>query len=158
MSKKIFVLLPDGVGLRNFAYTNFYSLGKKMGFDITYWNNTPFDLTSLGFQEIKIKNPTNFPLTDIYKNARKQIELDLFIKRYNDPTYNSYRFPFSSKSIKQKLKTFFTKRIIQQYNSEKKLEVLKSRINWFETKTSYYKDCLKTLKQEKPAFVFCTNQ
>ena len=25
-SKKIFILLPDGIGLRNFAFTNFYKI------------------------------------------------------------------------------------------------------------------------------------
>ncbi len=158
MSKKIFILLPDGVGLRSFAYTDFHILGKKKGFDITYWNNTPFNLTSLDFQEITIDNSKQFFLTEVYKNARKHIELNLFINRFNDETYNSYRFPFPSKSIKQKTKTLLIKRIIKLYNSEKKLEKLKNRINWFETKTSYYDDCLKTLKTEKPAFVFCTNQ
>lgn len=157
-NNKIFILLPDGVGLRNFAYTNFYSMGKKLGFDLTYWNNTPFDLTSLGFQEIKIENNKNFWLTVFYKNARTQIELTLFEKRFKDSTYNSYRFPFASKTLKQKIKTFFTKCIIKYYNSETKLEILKRKINRFETQTAYYDDCVKTLKREKPAFVFCTNQ
>ncbi|MEY3500835.1 MAG: hypothetical protein RL308_2504, partial [Bacteroidota bacterium] len=43
-NNKIFILLPDGIGLRNFAYTSFYSLGKNQGFDIFFWNNTPFPL------------------------------------------------------------------------------------------------------------------
>jgi len=42
MKKKIFIFLPDGVGLRNFALTNFKQIGEANGFDITYWNNTPF--------------------------------------------------------------------------------------------------------------------
>ena len=38
--KKVFVLLPDGVGLRNFVYSNFYEIGKQE-YDIVFWNNTP---------------------------------------------------------------------------------------------------------------------
>ena len=108
VSKKIFILLPDGIGLRNFAYTNFHKIGLEKGFDITFWNNTPFDISELGYKEIKINNSKNHTFTEIYKNARKQIELNLFINRFNDTTYNSYRFPFSTRTTRQKIKTFFT--------------------------------------------------
>ena len=42
MKKKVFVFFPDGVGLRNFAFTDFKTVGENMGFDITYWNNAGF--------------------------------------------------------------------------------------------------------------------
>ncbi|TDP59224.1 UDP-glycosyltransferase [Flavobacterium dankookense] len=157
-SKKIFILLPDGIGLRNFAFTNFHKIGLEKGFDITFWNNTPFDISELGYKEVKINNPKNHPLTEIYKNARKQIELNLFIKRFNDTTYNSYRFPFSTKTVKQKIKTFLTKRIISKYNSETRLKILLKKISELEKKTNYFDDCINTLQKEKPNFVFCTNQ
>ena len=55
--KKVFIFLPDGVGLRNFAFTKFKEIGETEGFDIYYWNNTSFALKeSLGFKEIKIDN------------------------------------------------------------------------------------------------------
>ena len=158
VSKKIFILLPDGIGLRNFAYTNFHKIGLEKGFDITFWNNTPFDISELGYKEIKINNSKNHTFTEIYKNARKQIELNLFINRFNDTTYNSYRFPFSTRTTRQKIKTFFTKRIISRYNSEVRLISLLKKISDFEKKTDYFKDCLNTLQKEKPNFVFCTNQ
>jgi hypothetical protein len=41
---KVFILFPDGVGLRNFAFTRFKEIGEQQGFDITYWNNTIFPL------------------------------------------------------------------------------------------------------------------
>jgi hypothetical protein len=55
-NNKVFLLLPDGIGLRNFAYTDFYEKGRQMGFDLTFWNNTSFDVSSLGFKEIRIVN------------------------------------------------------------------------------------------------------
>ena len=44
---QIVILLPDGVGLRNFAFTNFYKIGVERKFDSTFWNATTFDLTAL---------------------------------------------------------------------------------------------------------------
>ena len=105
MSKKIFILLPDGVGLRNFAFTQFYNMGKEKGFDIVFWNNTIFDLRSVGINEIKISGSKLHPLTDVLKTAKIHLELNQFIRKTNDTIYDTYRFPFSNKSIKSKLKS-----------------------------------------------------
>ena len=35
MKKKIFIFLPDGVGLRNFAFTRFNEIGKQKGYEIS---------------------------------------------------------------------------------------------------------------------------
>jgi hypothetical protein len=51
--KKIFILLPDGVGLRNFAFTSFAEIGEQMGWEVALWNQTPFELKELGYKEIK---------------------------------------------------------------------------------------------------------
>ena len=55
MNKKIFVFFPDGVGLRNFAFTQFKEIGEARGNQIVYWNNTVFSLhEELGFEEVKM--------------------------------------------------------------------------------------------------------
>lgn len=158
MPKKIFILLPDGVGLRNFAFSNFYKIGLEKKFDITYWNNTPFDLTSLGFSEIKIKNAKSDPFTDSYKNARKHIELNLNKKADHDSVYDAYRFPFSYKNVKAAIKSYFARFLIEFYNSEKGLKKIREKMKVRESKTEFYQHCFQTLQKEKPDFIFCTNQ
>ena len=73
---KIFIFLPDGVGLRNFAFTNFYAHVTGKGFDVTFWNNTPFPLKELGFKEHKIQHSKSNSYTDLFKRARTQIDLN----------------------------------------------------------------------------------
>lgn len=158
INNKIFILLPDGVSLRNFAYSNFYALGLNQGFDVVFWNNTPFQLSELGFKEIPIQNAKTDPLTDIYKNARKHIELNLNIKKSSDTVYDSYRFPFSFNNLKSSIKSSFTKYLILFNSSEKGLLKIRAKIKKFERDTNFYKKSLETLKIEKPAMVFCTNQ
>lgn len=158
MSKKVFILLPDGVGLRNFAFTPFEQLGTQEGFDVVFWNNTVFDLNALGLKEIKIRQSKLHPFTDILKNAKIQLSLNQFIRRTEDTVYDTYRFPYSNKTLKSKLKTVLIKGIIALYNSDKGIENLSKRIKKLERSTSYYKECLGTLKKEQPTFVFCTNQ
>ncbi len=155
---KIFILLPDGIGLRNFAFTNFHQLGIENGFEITFWNATPFDLTKLGFNEIKIVNPKIHPITDLLKNAQIQIELNQNIKKSKDKVYNSYRFPFSYKGVKATLKTLIVKWLIFWNNSESGLNRIRKNISKNERKTKLYFDSLATLQTENPAMVFCTNQ
>lgn len=157
-NKKIFILLPDGIGLRNFAFSNFYKIGIEKNFEIKYWNNTPFDVTALGFDEIKINHAKSNPLTDSYKNARKHIELNLSIKAEKDSVYDTYRFPFSYKKLRPALKNLASQFLIATHSSAKGLEKIRKKITSLESNTDYYHNCLKTLQTEKPDIVFCTNQ
>ncbi len=158
MRKKIFILLPDGVGLKNFVFTDFYKLGLKKNYDIVFWNNTEFDLKNLNYKEIKITNSKLHSLTEFLKSAKIQIALNQFINKTGDKVYDSYRFPNNSYSLKSRLKSLFIKLLIFSYNSQKGLKRISKHINFFERRTNYYKGCINTLQNEKPAFVFCTNQ
>lgn len=157
-NNKIFILLPDGIGLRNFAYSNFYKTGRENGFDVVFWNNTLFPLSDLGFSEIKIKNARVDRKTDILKSVKIHATLNHFEKENNDSVYQTYKFPFRFKGIKSSVKSILCLFLIKEYSSEKKLFKLGERINEAERTTPYYKQCLKTLQEEKPAIVFTTNQ
>ncbi|WP_298494611.1 CDP-glycerol glycerophosphotransferase family protein [uncultured Algibacter sp.] len=159
MKKKVFVFFPDGVGLRNFAFTDFKSIGEHMGFDITYWNNTIFSLNdNLGFNEVKIENNSAHPLLPIYSRARKRAELNVSRDKFNDDVYPTYKFPFNYKGIKNSLKSLFTKWLIGLYSSEKGVVKLRAKINKLERSTSKYKYCKAQLETHKPNLVFCTTQ
>ena len=157
-NNKIFILLPDGVGLRNFAYSNFYQIGKDKEFDVVFWNNTSFPLSDLGFSEIKINDAKVSPKTNILKAVKLYATLNLFEKRSNDSVYQSYKFPLQFKGIKSSLKSILCLFLIKRYSSEKKILKLDDDINKAERNTAYYKKCLETLQQEKPSIVFTTNQ
>jgi hypothetical protein len=156
--KKIFILLPDGIGLRNFAFTNFYKLGKEKGFDVTFWNNTPFDLSEFGINEVPITFAKPHPITSLLKVAQTQIELYQNIKRSRDKVYDSYRFPAKRNDLKSSLKNILIKSIIFVNNSKNGLKKIRAKIAENERKTKFYFDSLETLEKEKPAMVFCTNQ
>ena len=129
MKKKVFVFFPDGVGLRNFAFTDFKSIGENMGFDITYWNNTVFSLKdNLGFNELKIKNHQIHPLTSLYSRARKHAELNVSRDRFHDAVYPTYKFPFSFKGLKNTFKSLYVKWLIGFNSSEKGIERLRKKI------------------------------
>jgi hypothetical protein len=156
-AKKIFILLPDGVGLRNFAFTFFAEIGQQKGWEVVFWNQTHFDLNELGYKEIKLQGkPRAF--TDLLKRAKINAELDLFEQKFNDPVYHTYKFPPSNSGIKAKIKNVIVYGLRNRYKGENGLRNLRKKLKKSERKSSFYQNCKKVLKKEKPDLVFCTNQ
>lgn len=157
--KKIFIFLPDGVGLKSFALTNFKEIGEAQGFDVTYWNNTPFSIEKeFGFKEIKIENQKINPLTNIFTRARKRAELNWFDKKFNEKVYNTYNFPQSYSSIKDAVKSILVDVLVTTCSHEKGVLFIRNQIKKLERKSAKYQYCKTQLSTEKPDFIFCTNQ
>ena len=155
--KKIFILLPDGVGLRNFAYTSFVEIGKQIGWDVVFWNQTPFNLTELGYKEIKLQGKPR-AYTDLIKRAKISVELDYFEEKFDDKVYQTYKFPSSNRSIKSKIKNSIVTLLTKIYKGEKGLQKLRVKLKASERKSVFYQNCKTVLEREKPDFIFCTNQ
>lgn len=156
-TKRLFVLLPDGIGLRNFAFTSFVEMGKQMGWEVTFWNSTPFNLKELEYNEIKLKGSPR-PSTDLLKRAKIRAELDFFTQKFSDPVYQTYKFPSPRQNLKSRIKNMLVW-FFSLYNaSEKGLLRLRKRMENSERKGNYYYQCKTILEKEKPDFVFCTNQ
>lgn len=155
---KLFVLVPDGVSLRNFAYTNFYKLAEQRGIDLVFWHHTPFDLKNLEFKELKLKQPQLYWLSTILKNSKKRIELKQFIKRENDSIYYEYLFPLSYKGLKNAIRSVLTLLVTFIFNSEHGLKFIRTMLNRLEQRTTYYNQCKETLIEHNPDFIFCTSQ
>nr|WP_294936600.1 UDP-glycosyltransferase [uncultured Flavobacterium sp.] len=159
MSKKIFIFLPDGVGLRNFAFTRFREIGEAKGYDITYWNNTPFSIEKeIGFPEVKIENQGIHPMTTVYTRARKRIELNVFDKKFKETVYNTYNFPQSYKGLKNALKSVMVDVLVALCSNEKGIKFVRDKIKKLERSTAKYAYCKKQLEEHRPDFIFCTNQ
>ena len=156
--EKIIIFLPDGVGLRNFAYTKFKDLGLDNNIETIYWNNTDFDLSTIGLKNIKIKNSKSTVLADLYKRARKIIELKQNYKNTKNKVYLSYIYPQSYKGIKNFVKSLIVDVLVLLFNSKKGLYFIKNKMFAIERTTSYYKESKETLIKEKPSLIFLTNQ
>ncbi|MEQ3657257.1 MAG: UDP-glycosyltransferase [Dokdonia sp.] len=158
MGKKVLVLMPDGVSLRNFAYTSFYRDGIEEGHRIVFWNSTPFDLSSLGFAQRLLAQGKLGPFTDLMKAARSRIELRLFEQREQDPIYRGYVFARANSTIKARIKSGIIQWYTWRYGSEKGLNRLRQKIKNSERQTTQYQRCKKALQQEQPDLLFCVSQ
>lgn len=156
---KIFVFLPDGVGLRNFAFTKFKEIGDQQGFEIVYWNNTAFQLKEeFGFEEIQVKNLRPHWKTDLLKRAKIKSELNVFTKKFKDNTFLTYNFKQSYKGLKNLVKSSYVDLLVAINSNEKGLQKMQSKMNEIERCSTSYKAALEQLKEHQPSFVFCTNQ
>jgi hypothetical protein len=159
MKKKVFVFLPDGVGLRNFALSEFKKIGESNNVDITYWNNTEFSLKEeFDFNEVFIKNQKIHYLTPIYSRVRKRIELNAWEKKHKDPVYPTYKFPLNFKGVKNIFKSILIKILIAIYSNPSGVEKVREKIKYLERKSPKYLHCKKQLEIHQPDIVFCTNQ
>lgn len=158
MPKKILVLLPDGVSLRNFVYTSFYKQGIERGYEVVFWNHTPFDLVSLGINHINSEQNKVHWKTDLLKAACIRIELLLYEERSGDEVYRSYNFPLSGTGYKAFVKRNLINYYVKKYKSESGLLQLRDAIRQQERQGNYYRHCLKLFKMEKPDLIFCTSQ
>lgn len=156
-SKKIFILLPDGVGLRNFAFTSFPKIGKKLGWDVIFWNQTSFDLSALGYRELKLAGQPR-TLTDLLKRAKINAELNYFEEKFDDSIYQTYKFPPSKTKIKFRIKNKLVSILTRKYRGDKGTEELRTQLKISERKGEFYQKCREVLITEKPDYVFCTNQ
>ena len=156
--KKIIILLPDGIGLRNFAYTDFYNKLCKDN-DVLFWNNTNFPLEDkLGIKEISYKSAKIHFLTSILKTVKSRIELNLNYKKFKDAACLSFIFPKKNTSIKIFFKNQLINFYLIFYQSEKGLKKINKKIKRLERATLSYQEATSLLKKEKPDLIFCTNQ
>ena len=155
---RIAILLPDGVGLRNFIYSDFISKLEAAGNEVYVWNGTVFPVNELGYREIPLCGKIN-PKTDIIKNVRKKYELRRSYRLTENPIYLDYEFKVP---LFKSLRGFIKKVLSLPYSIN---GFNRANNGWFakqmddsERKTAYYQMCKKKLMDYGIDKVFCTNQ
>ena len=156
-SKKLLIIIPDGVGIRNFVYTQFPGVLADAGWDVVFLNMTQYNLGEFGLREIKLTPKPSFK-TDLFKRAKILIELNQFKKRSNDPVYDKYKFSPSTKGLRNKVKNHLVETLYRKYNSEDGIALLREKMKKSERGTEFYGTCKEILNRENPDLVFCTNQ
>lgn len=128
-----------------------------MGWEVIFWNHTPFDLEELGYKEIRLKGKPRAK-TDLLKRAKIEAELNHFGQKFKDPIYHTYKFSASNKGLKKKIKKEVVAALVKTHRGEKGLERLREKMKASERNGDFYKECKKILEKEKPDLVFSTNQ
>ncbi len=159
MKKNVWILLTDGVGIRNYTQTNFQDKLPFSTLDVTWWNMSGMDLESQIFgREITVVPAEVNKLTPLYSRARKRLELNYWRKEFNDEVYRSYKFPFAYNNLRNTVKSVLTRLFIKKYSGKDGIKRIRERIEELERKTPYYKSCYQQLEEHRPHMVFSTSQ
>lgn len=158
---KIFILLPDGIGIRNFVYTDFIDKTSAAGHQVTLWAEQELlnltdniTVTKLALPDL----PSSDKHAELLRKAWQTGMLQYESRKFNDNVYLSYISKPDIKRKRELLKIFIVKWILLTNRSYRRLNLLKSRYIKIICKKSYYKKCLEELESQKPALLFCTHQ
>ena len=154
-NNRILILIPDGVGLRNFVFSNVPDQLEKANIEYAYWNATPFDFDKAGYNSILLDGKPHAK-SDLLKRARKIIEINQSIAKTGNKNYNSYLFKPANNTFKQKLKNSIEKIYVAKYKN--RLELLRNEIRKTEASTNYFQTCLQQLKENQPSLLLVSNQ
>ena len=161
--KNILFLIPDGMGIRNYLYSNLLSVLKDKS-DFIFWSTLPLE----AFNEVKNLHQIDFEFKQI-KLPIENIKTRLFRESVifarlihntelvqNSTILNNWNY--NSKGLKLKilmnLAQFIGKKISKNYNAILKLEQ-KSRNAWDKKIIQDYK---KELQEKKIIRIFITHQ
>jgi hypothetical protein len=155
--KKLLVVIPDGVGLRNFSFTSFASEAQNMSWDVVYLNLTNFSLTSIGLAEIRPTLLGVDRLSDMFKAALIKARLRYFRKKFNDGIYLKYIFKPHVTNLKGFARTSIVEILSNLCSTERGTNWLERTMYALITKGDSFHYFIQQLAEINPDFIFCTN-
>lgn len=154
--KKIAILLPDGVGLRNFVYTD---LPKSDSRSYYLWTTLPIELVDSPSTTLPIVNDPKF--LSILQATRAHIESFIYYKKYNDKAYllygkkdNCYKYNSTKAVITSIMKIIGKAFLCSNWG----WNCLTNIIYAYVRKSKRYSLCKMQLEKDAPDFVFNTTQ
>ena len=161
MALKIFLLLPDGVGIRNFVYTDFLEVCPE-GVEVTVWTDQLLrhllreDGNVLPILELPRFQTT--PRIEVLRRAKQTAELLRNAQKFDDPVYKTYLAPAKRRTLKALIKWAWEQWFLKGNCNDLGVQKLKDAYLRDIRKTRYYARCKQQLEAHRPDGVFCTHQ
>ena len=125
------------MSLRNYVFTQFASLAQQEDVELVFFNNSPVNLKALGHKEVRFPTIQLHWKTDAIKNAIKHNELNWFKSQTDNSIFDSYKFEWNTKGIKNKLKTALAKNKVKADPAQEDILYLRKNVKEQERKTGY---------------------
>lgn len=158
----IFLLLPDGVGIRNFIYTDFLGV-RPEGTEAIIWCEPA--LEGLLVQDKDLKVPVvslppyqSTPKIEVLRRARQTAELQRNARKFDNQVYKTYLKPFNGRSLRQLIKGLWEQLLVVGKSNDQGVAELKERYLRLVRKTAYYTQCKAQLQESRPDLIFCSHQ
>ncbi len=156
---KLAILIFDGVGIRNFAFSRFFSVAKKEKINIQYWNRTPFRIQeNLHLPEVRLPAEPLHPLIDTIKSIRQWGHVRQLAKQTGKKEYLYGIKGANPQRLNAKIKLQLVKAVSPFFATGKRRFWLERQMERLAKKTTYYQQVKKLMEQEKPGIVLLTHQ
>ncbi len=158
---KILLLLPDGVGVRNFIYTDFVERAINAGHEIVAWADENV-LSLIEDQRVnKIPLPKEQHTNTIIEIQRRAWSIGMLrwqAKKFDNPVYLSHIFRIQIKSLRDILRIIYQEFLTLKYKDYSELRLLKRKYGYNFSRLKYYKKCEDQIMFLNPDLIFCTHQ
>lgn len=161
---RICLLIPDGVGIRNYLYSDVIKFLVESGHEVILWHSLDPELIRiseerLGFtlSQYPFIHRPNGVLVQLFREAGRFSRLRLNSKKVRNSTILS-NWNGAASSFKGKLLVFFAERLgrgLNTYESVEKIEAM--GFNQLKKSPEFF-ECKKFLEKIKPDVLFCTHQ
>lgn len=157
----LLLLIPDGVGMRNFLYTDFLDKQLEKGHRVTVWAPQHLIEHLQDDRVVLLALPALKPTTPHIEALRKAWQTVLLrwqAKHFQDTVYLRYIFPGKVHSVKTVLKWLWDRWLQWGNVSPKGAQKLRNGYLKKSRETAYFRACREQLESIKPDIVFCTHQ
>jgi hypothetical protein len=161
---RICLLIPDGVGIRNYLYSDLIKVLQSQGHEVVLWHSLDKVLIQLAEQRLGI-SLAQFPFEhipdsvgpQIIREASKFARLRLNAAQKNNPTILS-NWSKTSSSQKGKWLIKVAELLGSTLKSYKAVAIAETFGFWLIRKSPEFKAAKKLLLEIKPDLLFCTHQ
>lgn len=161
---RICLLIPDGVGIRNYLYSDLLDILKKEGHQIVLWHSLDSNMIQLvedrlGFklEQVKFEHKPNGILVQWLREAGRYARIRLNASKMNNPTILT-NWSGASNSVKGKFLNIAAEWLGKQITTYKGVEFVESQgFRWL-NKSAEFADSRRILESIKPDLLFCTHQ
>ena len=164
MKKRICFLIPDGVGIRNYLYSDVIKYIREAGHEVVIWHALPDEVISLAEElhgiSIEAHRFESFPdpyLIRLQREASTYARLKLNSKIKNNPTILT-NWDKKRNSIGKKLLYPLAEMLGSVLKSYTAIESLERAAYRLQQRTEVYENLRNKLKTMKVDVLFCTHQ
>lgn len=161
---RICFLIPDGVGIRNYLYSDVIPLLVNRGHEIILWHSLDSELISgtedrlqVKFEQVEFVHKPNSAVIQLFREAARFARLKKNAKLKDNPTILQ-NWSKGDSTVKGRLLSHFAEILGFFYRDYAHIERLELREFELLKKTNEFEECRDTLLKIRPDVLFCTHQ
>ena len=161
---RISLLIPDGVGIRNYLYSDLLDILKKEGHQVVLWHSLDSGMIQLvedriGYklEQYQFQHKPNGVLVQWLREAGRYARIRLNASKMDNPTILT-NWSGASSSTKGKLLNRAAEWLGKQITTYKAIEIVELQGFRLISKSDEVADARKILEKIKPDLLFCTHQ